>query len=515
MFNRRPRPRPRAVPQKNPEGAPCVTLPPDQAVFLIGSNLKPKSSFYLNAKERIDAFEEMLDKATKTDPEYVVALASYLAKDLGIRFSPVVMLTNLARRKGISQDIRDMIKFSVNEVFDRPDKVANAFAYMDFHHKKPTSLPPFYKKALKVSLENMGEMTLRKRRMRRREFSLADLIKMLHPHPKTEKMAALYKAVIENSPTVALKKGESVTATLSDAAATREEKQETIQKSLADMGLNEVLRNLRSIDPTKENRKTIMEKVVRSLRIENGIPVVKVCNPFDVLEAALCCGEPSFRTELSDALGKFIQDIDLGFTGKKVAVMIDISGSMRYVGLPLAAKYMALMGPALLKNDLVVTAFDTACHDRTESFFTNMRKYREDPVSAYDYILRTFQAGGGTSLVECTRQVLEKHNQDILIILSDEITWADQRPVAYIGNLNEKIQTLDQHLLRANIPALLINPAMTGQSAVYVSPKVMRVSSLDAKIFYYLNLISDFGRFKKEIVAKFMARYKPTKGQRD
>ena len=471
----------------------------DKSLFLVASAFKLKNSFYYSDEDTLKALESLID--ANKDYAYKMAVAKFLSEMLGIRLSPVVITTreamklkpcNLDRwQEDVSVDeARRLLKDVVNSVYDRPDKIANALAYAQYHWKEFRSLPPFYKKALRNSIEAFNPYTLRKFKLKRRAVKLADIIKALRPRPRNDELSELYKAIIENRPEASIEKGTVITEVLSDSTKSVEEKKEWIGENLEKIPFNALVRNLRNVEPTSENVRILEKRVNKALRISDGLPVVKVANPFDLLQAGLNCGHADFLEVIDKALGNYLSQVDLVGKGMKISVLVDVSGSMGpwYAhqsrngedGIHIASNYIAMLYPTFRNATVRQYAFNTKIKNLT----ARVALYKTlSPIALREMFLNDFNVEGGTALADSVRKVVAQDNPDLLIVLSDEVSWADE---------------VSNRVFDIGVPVIAINPYPQGKFTVFSQHlPVIKVSALDAKIFYYIPLMANFGKFKK------------------
>lgn len=480
----------------NPEGGIVYKEADDKSLFLTASAFKLRNSFYYGAEETLKVLMDLID--VNRDFEFKMAVAKFLSVMLGVRLSPVIMTTHESMKlkscnlefwnADVSPDqARQLIKDVVKDIYDRPDKIANALAYAEYHWKEFRSLPPFYKKALRNALERFDAYTLRKFKLKRRSVKMADMIKALRPRPRDEKLAGLYKAIIENRPEAAIEKDTVITEVLSSTEKTEKEKEEWVAKNIDKLPFNALLRNLRSVPQTAENAAQLYLRLKRALRIDNGLPVVKVANPFDVLTAGVNCGYVDFMRVVDKALGEYLAGIELVDTGTKISILVDISGSMgpgwggyRYGGIEVTADYMALLMPTLKNADVSLYAFDT----RVKGMTDKVALYKNNqPITIRELFERDFIPRGGTALADSIKKVVAKDKPDLLIVMSDEVSWADTQGANRIFDVGCSV--------------IAINPYPQGKFTVFAPHlPVIKISALDAKIFYYIPMMVSFGKFK-------------------
>lgn len=482
---------------KNPEGGTVYKERSDLSLFLNMSGFKLKNSFYWKADESLAVLESLIDE--NADFEYKLAVAKFLSSILGIRLSPVILLTREAMMlKGGGSVLyeanakRAVIKNVTAEVMDRPDKIANSLSYAQFHAGTFKWLPPFYKKALRDAFERFDAYTLRKFKLKNRAVKTADMIKALRPHPKNAKMSELYVAIIENRGEAAIEKDTVITEVLSDTKKTKKEKKEWIAKNVSNIPFNALMNNLRSLDGSPETVKGLGMRVRNALRVENGLPSVKVANPFDILVAGLHCDNEDFMKEIDGALADFASKVELGLDGLDVAVLVDVSGSMGplfggrvngELGIEIAADYMALLIPMLKNTNLSMYSFNMSVQDKN-SRVALYKRAAQSPILVRDMFLKDFKVDGGTALADAVRKIAAK-KPDLLIVISDEVSWADRG---------------SNRVLDVGVPVLAVNPFPQGKFTVFSPDKpIVKLSALDGKILYYIPMLANFKRFKSWI----------------
>jgi hypothetical protein len=460
---------------KNPEGGLVYKDNSDINLFLQASAFKLRNSFYWTAEDRLQNLESAIDN--ERDFKYKIGLAYFLSNYLGIRLSPVIIATRLSTDFYVD---KDLVHKLVKNIMDRPDKITNAIAYAQYSKGSGKELPPFFKRALKDSFERFDAYTLRKFRLRRRKVKTADVIKLLHPKPRNLELSKLYKAIIENSREASIEKGTVITEVLSDNKITAEDKQKWISKNLENVPINATVRNVKSIDSTAKNLETLSNKLKRGLRVENGFPVVKVLNPFDVLVAGLNSDSADKMKVIDKVLSEFVSNVDLGMGGKKISILVDVSGSMMSGGIDIAAKYFAFLFPMLKGADIKLYAFNTRVIDMNR--VVEIYKYNANSIiNIYNLVRKDFRISGGTALSDSIRKVNAQDNPDLLIVLSDEISWADSE-----DNFVKNIET----------PVIAINPYPSGSTVFNPTKPVIKMASIDAKIFYYIPILANFKKFK-------------------
>ena len=439
----------------NPEGSIVYNRTPEIQLYLEASNLKIKSdAFYQTADEKL---KSVIDQANKLDIEYVSGLAKYLASN-GLKLSPVVLASVLSSRK---MSFRDK---GFEFIFNTPERIAEAVALGKSMHLNNS----FKKNVLKVSLEKMGEFTLRKNRMMNRKIKLRDLIKLLRPKPKDENMAMLYKAIIENTKEAKLKSTETLVSIKSDKEISMEDKKKFIVESLDKIPINQLIRNLKFIDEnfsfTEGNK--LKERIIDKL---NNIKDFRFLNIFDLIEVAV--NVPGFEKPMFEVTKRYIENFkkDLNIDFKDSIVLFDFSGSMAGEPKNVGFKYLVLF--SLLFDNLKMYGFANNLWEINGRNDVIKLIKTGQLTKAKEVIDR--QPGGGTALLDSINKVLILNPElTDLVTISDEVSWAEGEDLTgLIGQMRTRL---------SNKKIYLINPSV--YKGTVFSGNVLGVSSLTSSI---------------------------------
>lgn len=329
-----------------------------------------QSAYY--EKEQ-DVIKRIKDKLGKVDPLFAAKLAVYLRQDANMRSVSHLIAGEL------SDVVADWKTNFYKKVLVRPDDMAEILAYYtaikaNKNAKGKFKIPSAIKKAFKAKLESMDAYLIDKYKMPKKDFTLVDLVNLMHPVP-TQANAEAYKRLMKGESLEGLytskifekemsKAGQ--TAKASQGAITVEEaKEEAITNVLGNvkgMPIMNLLRNLRNIleiapDMVDEacRQLTIPEKVEKSrllpfrfataydeilaLKAPSLAEVQKKASSIQFesdikakTDAVLTASEFNAKKEqildaIETALEYSVQNIP-SMAGK-VAVLIDHSGSVR------------------------------------------------------------------------------------------------------------------------------------------------------------------------------------------
>jgi len=468
---------------KNPEGSIVLKRKPEIQLYLEGANLRLKhDSFYKDAETKLKDF---MNLGMTVETEYELGLAKFLA-DKGLKLSPVILLSLLSNR-GFS--FRDK---NVKYIFNTPARISEAVALQNIGLVKLNN--SFRKHILKEALEGMNEVTLRKNKMKRRKIKLADLIKLLRPHPKNEKIGSLYKAIIENSKEASLKDTESnMVAIKSSTKLNEEEKKELIDVNLEKMPINQIIRNLKFLADKYDFNKNIelQKRVIAKL---NSVNDYRMLNIFDVIMAAMFV--PQFEKALFEVVKKFVEKTkqEFDFELYNTTVLFDVSGSMSsggFFGLNRGDNkdgkglgFMYLILFALLMKNVQLRTFSNDLNGDKVELTKIVKKIQEGCFKeAYSLFDKHFaKYSGGTALVQSAIDLCDEDTElRNLIIISDEVSWKEGH------NLEGSISELSKKLSSKNL--FLINPVV--YAGTIFDKNIVAISSLNPSVLIDMAIFLD------------------------
>jgi hypothetical protein len=480
----------------NPEGSRVLERRPEIQLYLEGANLRLKNAdFYREAETKLADFLK-LGKAS--DMDYALGLSKFLA-DKGLKLSPVILLSILSDR-GYSfrfkEDNKDKTPIpekqfkNVKYVFNVPARIAEAIALQNMNLVKLNN--SFKEHILREALEEMNEITLRKNKMKRRKIKLADLIKLLRAKPKNEKIAKLYKAIIENSNEASLRPEENIVSIKSSTKLKEEEKKELIDVNLEKMPINQIIRNLKFLADKYDFNKNIelQKRVIEKL---NSVKDYRILNIFDVIMAAMFV--PQFEKALFEVVKKFVDRTREEFDYQDEATLLfDVSGSMSsggFFGLNRGDNkdgkglgFMYLILFAMLMKNIKLRTFSNELNKDEKELANIVKKIQQGSFGdAYAAFNKHFEKySGGTALVQSASDLCD---EDIelknLIIISDEVSWKEGQ------NLTGNISELSKKLSNKNL--FLINPVV--YAGTVFDKNIVAISSLNPSVLIDMAIFLD------------------------
>lgn len=399
------------------------------------------NTYYTTAEEQLNILLDLVSKVS--DNIFLAKLAIYSRNTAYMKDMPAVLLAILSVRN------TSLFKLVFNRIIDNGKMLRNFVQIMrsgKIYNRKSLGSAP--KKAIQNWLESRKDESLFRDSVGNNP-SVADIIKMVHPKPKTKSRSAMYSYLIGK---------DYVKKDLPDCIKNYEKFKEGKTKEVPDVEF----RLLTSLPLTSENWASIaknapwhmlrmnlnafnshgvfdipgmVETVSNKLVDEKAILKSKVF-PYQLLTAYLSTEDKipnKIKNALQDAMEIATKNVP-PLENKKVFVLVDTSGSM---SSPITGRsavssktkcvdVASLIASSLLRvnENTEIIPFDTKVHKSTlnsrDSVITNSSK------------LATF--GGGGTDVACGIEYLNSFNKrgDAIIIVSDNESWF--RSSGYYGN---------------------------------------------------------------------------------
>lgn len=247
---------------ENYEGGLAFEMSPKQKLYsMVASWLVSEPKFYKELDENKNIVSENQDpiiyqtlhEVLKEDPDFVLKLAKYAREKLYLRSAPEVLICEYALHdKGKpKQNLRSIVP----QVVTRADQLANCVSYIqsrighigdgllhtDNKSKKAIngSMPQALKEGLADALNNFNEYKFAKYDVKGRMTQLRDVVKLVHPKPKSKEQSVLFKKIIENQ----LEPAKTWETIISNKGSNKQSWQEASEV----MGYMAALRNLRNL----------------------------------------------------------------------------------------------------------------------------------------------------------------------------------------------------------------------------------------------------------------------------
>lgn len=369
------------------EGAPAV--PPKNAGAelrrAVASCLLWEDQFY---ESGVAIADRIADLVSRTAPADVAALAIEARSQMNLRHAPLWLIAGLAR----AGQIAALAPADYPSVVRRADEMGELLAMLWKDGKRP--IPAAMKKGLALAFGQFDAYQLAKYD-RATSVRLRDVLRLVHPKPKDDEQAAMWKALIAGE----LPAPDTWEVALSGGA----DKAEAFTRLISEgrLGYMALIRNLRKMAEVGVDADLVKAAIIA----RKGARFVL---PFRYIAAARAA--PQFEPALDEALCAAVEDMPV-MPGKTV-VLVDVSGSM---DTKLSAK-----------SDM--TRIDAACalasiiHGDVRVFSFSNSLVEVPPrrgMAGVDAIRRS-QPHGGTYLGRAIREINAKVVYDRLIVVTDE-----------------------------------------------------------------------------------------------
>jgi len=373
------------------QAAPAKRCSPEQQLRRsVMACLLWEKQFYEDGK---DIASRIMEEAANVSAETVFSIAHEARNVHGLRHAPLMLLTDLIRRGG--PGVSDAVAATIR----RADEMAELIAIYWKDGKRPLSKQ--MKLGLAKAFGKFSEYQLAKYD-REGAVRLRDVLFLVHPKPKDEDQAALFKRVADRQ----LVTPDTWEVALSGGA----DKKETFERLISDgkLGYLALLRNLRNMMDAGCDRQIIADAIVA----RKGAELVF---PFRYVAAARAC--PQMEAYIDQALCEAVATAPR--LSDVTVVLVDVSGSMND---KLSAKSdMTRMDAAAALASVV---------NGDVRVFTFSHTLVEVPprrgMAGVDAVIRS-QPHGGTYLGQAVSAINENIPYDRLIVITDEQS-ADRVP---------------------------------------------------------------------------------------
>lgn len=385
------------------EGAPAAPLAPlDQLRRSALACLLWEDEFYESGESIAARITKLVAKIPSDDLPSVGLLAIEARQKQHLRHVPLLLIAALAKRGA-------PVAHLIPQVVLRADEMAELIAVI----AKVNGVPPNavrpkisaqVKKGLAEAFHAFTEYSLAKYD-RDGAVKLRDVLRLVHPKPRDEGEAALWKRVIERT----LATPDTWEVELSAKGNNKETWERLIKERK--LGYLALLRNLRNMEQAAVNRGTV-EHALRSL---NGAERVLPFRFVAALRAA-----PSYANALNTAFLEHVRRTVAPLPGKTV-VLVDVSGSMK-MALSKRSDLTRMDAAAALAVSVQATTSGVRCFTFSQTlvevpFFSGLAGI--DPI-------KHSQNHGGTYLAHALTQLEQavggRANMDRLVVITDEQT---------------------------------------------------------------------------------------------
>ncbi len=247
----------------NYEGGVAFAMTPKMELYTrVATALVGEPKFYEPNAEGDRPMLQLIGAVSKEDPEFILKLAVHCRRDLHLRTVPVVLLVEACRYES-----KRFVRRYAPHIVQRPDELTEAIAYWkrlfgdigDQAQKGMLSNP--LKRGLADAFENFDAYQLAKYD-RDGEVKLKDVLKIVHPKPKTPERSEIYRLLRERE----LPVPETWETYISVHGSTKENWQRILPK----MGYMAKLRNLRNFLDKGVDLEPVLEHLTNRKAVRNS-----------------------------------------------------------------------------------------------------------------------------------------------------------------------------------------------------------------------------------------------------
>jgi len=425
---------------KNHENAPAYQLTPHQALAQMAATGTFNATFYADAREQLD---EVLALAWQVEPDFVAKTAVYAAERGYMKDMPALLLSVLSAMQG------DEFNRAFPRIVRNGRMLRNFVQIMRSGATGRKSLGTRPKRFVQGWLENAADMQIMRAAVGN-DPSLADIIKMVHPKPKSASREALYGYLIGKPHDVvalpgvvkafeAFKQDASQPVPdvpfqmLTSAPLTREH-----WVQIAKMAGWQMLRqNLNTFARHGVFEvEGFAETLAKRLSDPEEIRQARVF-PYQLMVAFTMAdkGVPEIvRDALQDAMEIALANVPQ--VDGRVVVCPDVSGSMAspVTGFrPGATSAVRCIDVAALVAAAILRRNPTARVLPFENDVVDIRLNGRDSVMTNAQKLAAIGGGGTNCSAPLGRLVREKAKVDLVVFVSDNQSWVDAKTYAHEG----------------------------------------------------------------------------------
>lgn len=446
----------------NHEGGNAFTTDTRSELFRLAAvNFVGEDTFYEKAADRDARYASLISDAAVNDFDWLRKMLTWLRAEGNMRSASLVgaaWAVEARRKAGLYEGGAELVD-AVLQRADEPGEFV-AFWRSQFGH----TLPKPVLKGLKMALPRLiNQYSFLKYDSEARGYRIADLLQVVHPEPKDEWQAALFKYALasrfdktvepnaELIPVVAARKAlmampvqdrvdfllgknhtpEQVATELHIAGMTWESMAGWLQGPMTDwaweaiipnMGYMALLRNLRNFDEAGVSRK-VKAEVAKKLSDPDEVARSRQL-PFRFLSAYKSVQSDFWRQPLNDALEYSLSNVPK-MPGRTL-VLVDTSASMTSSRVSknstvscadVATLFGVAMATANPKGvDLYGFAGNGIWGGHGDVVFPHDVKVGASPLRESERFIRRFgEVGHGTMMTEAIRQTFNNHDRVVLI----------------------------------------------------------------------------------------------------
>ena len=250
----------------NHEGAKAWRMTPEWELYsTVVTMMDVEDKFYEDGESRV---RRVADLVRKTSPEFVASLAVYTREKMHLRSVPLLLLVELARcHHGDS-----LVSRAVARCVQRVDEISELLMCYQWRigRNDLKKLSSQLRKGLAEAFNHFDEYQFAKYDRKNRKVMLRDALLLVHPKPKDDAQAALFKKILNDSLEIPYTWETELSSVGKVHFQSQDEKDEAIKDSWQELvasgrlGYMATLRNLRNMCDLTIDDQT-MRQICRTL----------------------------------------------------------------------------------------------------------------------------------------------------------------------------------------------------------------------------------------------------------
>lgn len=227
----------------NHEGGGAYTVDAETELYLTTCASFLEDKYYTSASQDLAALRALI---VKVGPKFALQLAAYARQQMHLRSMPIVLLAEASRLYvNEPNEPKPLLEEYAPKVLLRADEPAELVGYyinVLLDGKQPTkfTIPAALKRGIAKAFERWDEYQLAKYNNTRREVKMRDVVRLVHPKPKDDEWADLFKKIINDE----LKTPDTWEVKISTEGSTAKNWDAIAPK----MGIFALVRNLRNFE---------------------------------------------------------------------------------------------------------------------------------------------------------------------------------------------------------------------------------------------------------------------------
>lgn len=328
-----------------------------QAIELLFNTLYGRDSFYESTDEKATRLNQVIaDLVRKGKVDFVANLLLFARSEMHIRNMPIMGLKAFSDVLRLQNRPFAGMRSLTAGIIQRADQITDTLALFVKGQGK-SKMPMAVKRGLSDAFNKFDEYQFAKYN-RGTVVSLKDALRIVHPTPTADKNSALFQKIMTDSLTTADTWEVAMSTNGQKDVESRKDKKEVWEDLIVrnKLGYQALLKNLRNIlqaGVSEDHLRLVATSLIRGVANSKSLPF-EFWTAYNIIEQ-----ETSFRP-LLNALENCmdISAANIPTLGRKVWVVMDVSGSMRGRALETAAFFTAAIAKAHKDADyLAVTQF--------------------------------------------------------------------------------------------------------------------------------------------------------------